>query len=138
MLYDLSKDIDVSKSKLKLEALIKSGKVIELTEKRKKRTVDQNAYLHVAINLYAIESGYNKEEAKTELKRQCSWMRYAKNGSSFLKETKDLNTKEMGEFIDFVIEFCGQQGIYIPTPEEYIQNQVEINKQIEINKAFLQ
>ena len=64
-------------------------------------------------------------------------MRYIKDGSIFLKRTRDLNTKELTDFIEFIIEFCGVQGIYIPTPEEYIINQIEIDKTISKQKQYL-
>ena len=137
MIYDLSNNIDKNKAAFKLDELIKSGKVIELTEKQKKRSIRQNSYLHVAITLFAIEVGYNLEEAKTTLKRECKFMRYSKDGNVFLKRTRDLTTKELTDFIEFILNFAGEQGIYIPTSEEYIQNYIEIDKTIAHNKIYL-
>lgn len=137
MVYDLSNQLESNKALCKLNELIKSGKVIELTEKRKVRTIQQNKYLHVCITLFAVEVGYNLDEAKTELKRACNFMRYEKDGKAFLKRTRDLNTKELTDFIEFIIEFSGVQGIYIPSSEEYLINKTAIDRQIEAQKRFL-
>jgi len=137
MIFDLSNNIDKNKASFKLDELIKSGKVIELKEKRKIRTIQQNKYLHVCITLFAIESGYTLEEAKTTLKRECTWMYYEKNCNMFLRRTRDLDTKELTDFIEFILNFAGVQGIYIPSSEEYVQNQIEINKNIAQHKQFL-
>lgn len=137
MILDLSNNLDKNKAQVRFKEMIDQGKVIELTEKRKKRTIKQNSYLHVAITLFAIESGYNIDEAKTILKRECISMRYVKDGSMFLKRTRGLSTKELTDFIEFIIQFCGVQGIYIPSPEEYILNQIEIDKQINAQKQYL-
>lgn len=137
MIFDLSNNHDLNKSKVKFNQMCEEGKVIDLTEKRKKRTIKQNAYLHVAIQLFAIEVGYNIAEAKTKLKRECLFMRYEKGGEVFLKSTSDLDTKKLTDFIDFIMSFAGVQGIYIPTPEEYILNQIEIDRQISANKQYL-
>jgi hypothetical protein len=137
MIYDLSNNLDKNKASIKFTELLESGKVIELTAKTKKKSIPQNAYLHVAITLYAIESGYTIKEAKLALKRECAWMYYEKNNIMFLKSTADLDVKERADFIEFIIQFCGVQGIYIPTPEEYILNQIEIDKQINSQKQYL-
>jgi len=137
MIYDLSNNIDKNKASFKLDELIKSSKVIELTEKRKKRTISQNSYLHVAISLLAIDTGYTLEEIKTVLKRECIFMRYKKESNVFLKRTRDLDTKELTDFIEFIIDYAGKLGIYIPSSEEYLINQIEINKEIQYNKQYL-
>ena len=71
MKYDLSKYEDVQKSTLRFTKLKESKAIIELTEVKAKRTLPQNAYLHVCISIFAVEIGYTLEEAKTHLKRKC-------------------------------------------------------------------
>jgi len=137
MIYDLANNEDKNKAAYKFKQLAEDGKVIELTEKRKKRSVNQNAYLHVCITLFAIDVGYTLEESKTVLKRECSFMRYTKDGNVFLKRTRDLDTKELTDFIEFIIDFAGVQGISIPTSEEYILNHIQIDQEIQRQKNFL-
>ena len=55
MKYNLSNKIDIQKSDKRYEYIKSKEKVIELKELKKKRTNDQNAYLHVLFNIYAID-----------------------------------------------------------------------------------
>ncbi len=138
MIYELSKPFDANKAKARLETLIEKGKVIDITEKRKKRTLSQNAYSHVIFSLFGIEFGYTMEEAKTFLKRSCGeLMKYEKNGQYFLRSTADLSKDECQVFIDWVLKFAAEQGCYIPDSESYLQNQFEIDKEISRNKIYL-
>lgn len=137
MKLDLSKDIDIKKFKTYSEKLLEKKSKVELTELREKRTLQQNSYLHVCISLFAIEFGYTLDEAKTLLKRECPFMRYEKNGILFLKRTRDFDTKELTDFIDWIREYSGLNGCYIPKPDEYLSNRFEIEKEIEKHNRFL-
>jgi hypothetical protein len=137
MIFDLSNNIDKNKAAFKLDEFIKDGKVIELSEKKKKRTIKQNSYMHVLFSLLAIELGYTLEETKTVLKRECPFMVYDKEGMKFLKRTRDLNTKELTDFIEWVRNYAGKIGIYLPSSEEYLIDQTSINKEISQNKQYL-
>ena len=68
MIYDTSKELEVNKLLSRLDALLSKKCVIELTEKKKTRTLSQNSYLHVCITLFAIETGNNIDDMKHELK----------------------------------------------------------------------
>jgi uncharacterized Fe-S cluster-containing radical SAM superfamily enzyme len=103
----------------------------------KKKSVSNNAYLHVCINLFAIEFGYNSDESKTILKRECNFMVYEKNGTKFLKRIRDFNDKECADFITWIRNYSSSNGYYIPTPEEYILHQFEIDKHIKKHQEFL-
>ena len=129
MIFDLSKPIDIKNFKLKTESLIEAKKVVELKEKRLKRSLKHNAYLHVCITLFAIEFGYSLEEAKTLLKREGGLI-YQKNGKSFLKQTRSMDSKELSDFIEWIRNYSGKNGLYIPDAEEYLQHQIEIDKTI--------
>lgn len=137
MFYDLKKQYGINKAKAKLDSLIEKRKVIELKEKRKKRTISQNAYMHVLFNLFGIETGYTASEAKTVLKRECkNLMVYEKEGEKFLRGTSDLSKDECQVFIDWVINYAGIQGIHLPSSEEYLENQHEIEIQIDLNRGY--
>ena len=137
MKYDLSKQTDVNKAKFKFEQLIEGKSKIELTKKRESRTLDQNSYLHVCITLYGINSGHTIAEAKTLLKRECDFMRYKKNDITFLVETSKSDTKLVSQFTEWIRNHAAQEGCYIPTPEEYITNRFEIEREIEACKVYL-
>lgn len=137
MKLNLSNTYDKERAKTRLKVLIDKGAKIELTEIKGKRTIRQNSYLHVCISLFAIEYGYNLDEAKTLLKRQCEFMKYSKNGQLFLKRTREMDTKELTEFIEWIRNYSSQQGLYLPTSEEYLLHRFEIDKEIEQNKNYL-
>jgi len=53
MIYDLKKEIDKSRFKLRSNELFKKGCVVELTEKTN-RSLSQNSYLHLIITWFSI------------------------------------------------------------------------------------
>jgi len=117
--------------------LTDEGCKIEIKKIYESRTVTQNAYLHVCINIFAIEFGSTMNEAKIDLKRVCNFMTYEKNGNKYLKETRGLNTKELAEFIEWIRTYSAQQNCYIPTADEYKQQSFEIDKHIDNHKEYL-
>jgi len=137
MKYDTSNDMEKEKAKTRFNALLDAQKIIEVKEVRNKRSLSQNAYLHVCITLYAIEFGSTLNEAKTDLKRECSFMVYEKDGSKYLKETKKMDSKELTEFIEWIRNYSAQNGCYIPTSEEYLTNRISIDNDIERHKEYL-
>ena len=142
MKYDLTNSIDATSAQLYLDKLIEEGAKIELKKIRGKRTLKQNSYFHVVITIFAMELGYTIEEAKTMLKRMYSnaepSMIYQKKGYKFLRSTTTMDTKELTNFIEWIRNYAATDaGIYIPTSEEYLINQFNIDKQIEQNKQYL-
>ena len=137
MKYDLSHTSDLSDFNFKVDTYIKQGKKVELKIVRETRTVKQNAYLHVCITLFAIEFGYTIEESKTHLKRNCHFMRYEKNGETYLKRTRDMNTEELTKFIEWLRNYSSQKGCVIPSAEEYKENQFNIDREISRFKEYL-
>lgn len=137
MKLDLSQPFDINRAKVYFKKLLDGGKCIELSEHRKSRTVKQNKYLHVCISLFAIEFGYNLEEAKTHLKRNCDFMRYDKDQETFLKRTRTLDTKELTDFIEWIRTYSAKEGCHIPSADEYLAQQFEIDKTISQHKEYL-
>ena len=137
MYLDLSNTADVKKSEVYLLKLIEGKSKIELKKMQTTRTIKLNSYLHVCITLYAIHFGSTLEEAKTDLKRLCSFMVYEKNGSKYLKETKKLNNDDCSKFVEWIRNFSAQNGCYIPDAEEYKTNRYTIDKEINNHKQYL-
>lgn len=102
-----------------------------------KRSASQNKYLHVCISIYAVEYGYTLEEAKTYLKRTCNFMVYEKNGFKFIKQTSQITSEELGQFITWIRNYAGMNGLYIPTAEEYNLNRHAIDMSIALQKQYL-
>lgn len=137
MILNLANSIDVKKAEIYLAKLIESKNKIELKKIQQKRTLNLNSYLHVCITLYAIEFGYSLYEAKTFLKRKCSFMIYEKDGEKYLKQTSKLDNLECSEFVEWIRNFSAKNGLYIPDADEYKANRYEIDKEINNNKQFL-
>ena len=55
MIYNLAIDTEVKSLESRLLRLIEKGVRVEVTEKKQKRSLSQNAYLHVVFSLSAIE-----------------------------------------------------------------------------------
>ena len=137
MILDSTNSIDVKKAETYLCKLIEGKSKFELRKISPARTLSLNKYLHVCISIYAIEFGYTLNEAKTQLKRLCSFMIYEKNGDKFLKQTSKLDNKECSEFVEWIRNYSSNKGCYIPDAEEYKANRFEIDKEINKNKQYL-
>lgn len=137
MKYDLSIAQDRYNFIERTSLLIHEGVKVELTKTRAKRTVQQNKYLHIVFNLWAINYGDTLLEAKTDLKRNYG-LTYTKNGKKYLGETSKMNTKELTTFIDWIRNKASKEAqFYIPTSEEYLINQFNIDKEIQSNRQYL-
>lgn len=137
MKLDLTSPFDINKANTYFNKLMEQGKQIELKEVRKVRTIKQNAYLHVCITLFAIEFGWRLDHAKTHIKRNCPFMLEQVKGETFLRRTRDMNTKELTDFIDWIRTYSGQLGCYLPDPTEYLAQKFEIDKEIDRHKEYL-
>lgn len=134
MKLDLSEKFDVLRFNAYADKLKADGSKCELKVVRMKRSIPQNSYLHVVISCFCVETGYTMMEAKTLLKREFgSFLVYERNGVKFLKSTVELDTLEMTEFIEWIraVACFENLGLYVPTSEEYIENQFIVNQQIE-------
>lgn len=121
MKYILSNRLDAKQAMARLRFLTTKGATIELTEKRKDRTLSQNAYLHLILTAWGGFLGYTLEEIKQVAKgARPDLFRYTHKatGEVFNRSTADLNTKEMTDLIDWIRNKAGQQGYYIPEPNE--------------------
>ena len=130
MIYNLK--TDKKKAANYLEKLSKQNARIELRVIRKKRSLNQNAYLHLIFTFIGLEIGYTMDETKTIFKKR--FLSYEKNGFHFAGATSDLNTKEMTDFIEQIRNHCSQEmSIYVPAPNEYnyidqMKNEIEQNE----------
>jgi hypothetical protein len=133
MILDLSLEFDLKKFNSYCDKLITNKSKVNIKKVQNKMTISQNSYLHVCICFFCLETGYTKEEGKIVLKREFgSFMVYEKQGRKFLRSSSDLDTLEVTEFIEWIRNLCYENfDCYVPTPQEYIQNQFEINKQLQ-------
>lgn len=144
MIYNPEKQIDVSRAIERLKFFIENKRVFELTEKRKKRTISQNAYLHLLFGWFALETGYTTEEVKQEIFKKIV------NPNTFYegefgniitierwRSTANLNTQEMTLCIDRFRDYSSKEaGIYLPQPCDLAMLQ-EMEIQISNNQNYL-
>ena len=134
MKLDLAKEFDRTKFATYARKLVADGAKCELKKVKAKRTINQNSYLHVCIACFCDETGYTIQEAKILLKRQFgSFMVYKKDGNFFLLSTAELDTAQMTEFIEWIrnVACFENLGVYVPTSEEYIHNQFDIDQKLQ-------
>lgn len=141
MIYDLSNDLQAKTFKTRCNALYKKRCVVELTEKKPQRTLNQNSYLHAALGYFGSQIGYTLEEVK-------DWyFKEAANAELFVRQRKDRLTGEwrktlrssseltVDEMTTAIERFrnwsADKAGIYIPSPDEHrlvAQMELEVMK----------
>lgn len=145
MIYNTSNPLDKANFLLRAKKLAESGKVIELTEKKPRRSLPQNKYLHVILAYFGTQTGNTLEWVKQQYYKKLV------NPDLFIREKEDkylgrikvlrssaeLDTAEMSLSIDRFRNWSAQEaGIYIPSADESILiQQMEI--EIERSKEFL-
>lgn len=145
MIYNTSNPLDKANFLLRANKLAESGKIVELTEKKPRRSLPQNKYLHVLLAYFGTQTGNTLEWVKQQYYKKLV------NPDLFIREKEDkylgkikvlrssadLDTAEMSLSIERFRNWAAQEaGIYIPSADEAILiQQMEI--EIERNKEFL-
>ena len=140
MIYNLSSPLDVQNAKTRLELLIKRGCIVELTEKKQKRSLNQNAYLHLLLGYFASQTGntlewvtqqYYKKLCNPDLfigEREDLFLGRVK----YVRSSADLRTDEMNLSIErFRNWSAAEAGIYLPeatSEAEIAALQVEVER----------
>lgn len=145
MVYDTSNPLDKANFLLRAKKLADKGAIIELTEKKPRRTLSQNSYLHVTIAYFASQYGCTTEWAKQRYFKQIVnpelFVREKDDEFlgrvKYLRSSADLDVSEMSLAIDRWRNWCSMEAsIYIPSADEAILiQQMEI--EIERSKEFL-
>jgi len=130
MILDLNNQVDKAKADTYFAKLTEKGAKIELKEIHKRRTLSQNSYLHKLFTLFGGNFGWSLEEAKQIVKRKLGYT-YECNGHTFLSQTGRMDTKDLTIFIDRFRNWSSSEGFYLPSPEEFSENYVEMMKQVE-------
>lgn len=138
MILDLEIEFEADKAINYLRKLMEKRATIVLSEKKVPKTLQQNKYIHVLFGVFGMETGYTIKEAKTIVKRNCDFMIYEVNGEKFLKSTADLDKDEAQVFIDWFKKWALQEhNCYLPEPDEYRENFMYFEKQLDTNKVYL-
>lgn len=138
-LYDTSNPLDKANFMLRAKKLAESGKIVELAEKKPRRTLSQNNFLWLCLSYWGCQTGYTKEEAETIYKnvnRELYYIHKVIAGVEieYIRHTYELDTAEMTTSIEKWRNWAAMNDacpVYIPSPEDYQliqQMEVEISK----------
>ena len=145
MQYDLSNPLHKEQFKIRCNYLFSKGCIVELTEKKPKRTTQQNKYLHTLLGFFACETGntleYVKQNYYKKLVHPAIFTR--KINDKFLGEVEvlrsstDLDTAEMTLSIDRFRNWSASvAGIYLPAANEH-QMLIYAQQEIQRNQEFI-
>nr|DAO40229.1 MAG TPA: NinB recombination protein [Caudoviricetes sp.] len=145
MIYNLSSPLDKANFLLRAKKLAESGVIVDLTEKKPRRSLPQNKYLHVILAYFGTQTGNTLEWVKQQYYKKLV------NPDLFIREKEDkylgrikvlrssadLDTSEFSLSIERFRNWAAQEaGIYMPSADEAILiQQMEI--EIERSKEFL-
>lgn len=140
MLYNLSSPLDVQNARTRLEMLVKRGCTIELSEKKAKRSLSQNRYLHLLLGYFASQTGNTLEWVKQQYyKKLCNPDLFIGEREDlflgrvkYVRSSADLRTDEMNLSIErFRNWSAAEAGIYLPeatSEAEIAALQVEVER----------
>ena len=123
MLYNLANPLEAQTARTRLEHLTKKGCIIDLTEKKPRRTIPQNAYLHLLLGYFAAETGNTLEWVKREFyKKVCNPDIFVAEKADklagrvrYLRSSADLTTEELSTTIERFRNWAADTaGIYLP------------------------
>ncbi len=125
MIYRTQIPIEKQNAIERFKWLISKGRRIELTEKKKKRSIAQNSYMHLIFGWFGLEFGYTLEEVKQEIfKKEVNpeiFYEGDKEGIvtiSKWRSTASLKTDEMTLAINRFRDFSAKHGCYLPEPND--------------------
>lgn len=145
MIYNLSSPLDKANFLLRAKKLAESGVIVDLTEKKPRRSLSQNKYLHVILAYFGAQTGntlewvkqqYYKKLVNPDLFIREKEDKYLGN-IKVLRSSADLDTSEFSLSVERFRNWASQEaGIYLPSSDEYIIiQQMEI--EIERNKDYI-
>ena len=137
MIYDSNIETDVLRAKQRMDYLIDKQKQFSLTEKRKRRSISQNSYLHLILTWFAYEYGETLDYVKVYFfKNICNkelfLTEYTNKKTGEIRKawrsSADLNTKQMTTAIDNFRDYSSKEAcIYLPEPNDLAMiNNLEI------------
>ena len=145
MIYNLSAPLDKANFMRRAKKLAESGVIVDLTEKKPRRSLPQNKYLHVILAYFGAQTGNTLEWVKQQYYKKLVnpdlFIREKEDKYlgriKMLRSSADLDTSGFSLSIERFRNWAAQEaGIYIPSADEAILiQQMEI--EIERNKKFL-
>jgi len=125
MKYNLSQSHDIAEAQRLLAQLTVDKKVVEIKEVKPRRSLPQNAYLHVLLGAFGANFGYSMEEAKALYKRlpgnkDIYIKHFEQNGVQFEYEVSSakLDKEQMTKSIETLREWSAKMGYPLPSAED--------------------
>ncbi len=147
MIFNLSKEIDRKRLTERVKSLCeKQSKRVELIEKKQRRTIQQNKYIHLLFAWFAIEYGETIEYVKQVMFKQLVnpelfKTEYVNRKTGEVREswksTADLDTRQMTLAVDRFRNYASKEaGIYLPEADEreFLEN---IEQEVERYKEYI-
>lgn len=135
----------MQQARTRLEQLAAKGCTVELTEKKMKRSLPQNAYLHLLLGYFACQTGNTLEWVKKAYyKRLCNRELFVEEKDDaylgrveYLRSSSTLNTEEMTLSIERFRNWSASvAGIYLPEPMDTAMLQ-EMQMEVERYKYYI-
>lgn len=143
MQYDTSNELQAEQFRARSEFLVRKKAIVDLTEKKPKRTIKQSSYLHCILGYFACETGNTLEWVKQQ------YFKKLVNPETFIREREDkylgrikvlrssadLSTDEMSTAITRFRNWASAEaGVYLPSADEerliqLMQIEIERNKE---------
>ena len=131
MILNLQNETEANKAKERLEHLIKTGKTIDLTEKKNTRTTRQNSALHLLFTIissqlnemgiefqyYGLKGQVLSTRHNPRLVKEHVW-RPIQKALFDIESTTKINTEQINEIVDVLAKFFGERGIVIQFPSK--------------------
>lgn len=143
MIYKTQNKYHRQRAVVRFQKLIEKGATIELTEKKPRRTIQQNRYLHLILGWFAYETGYTLQEVKQYIFKQMVNPAIFYDGEvgelvpvQRWRSTAGLDTAELTTAIDKFRDYSSAEaGIYLPEPRDLVALQ-EIEIELKNNKII--
>ncbi len=126
--YDLNTEIDRERYRRRVESLFTKRAVVEVSEHKPRRSLSQNAYLHLLLGEFAMQTGNRLDYVKREyFKRECNAELFVrsevdkltKKEVEVLRSSRDLDTGEMTTAIERFKNWAAETaGIELPDAED--------------------
>lgn len=137
MKYRLSDNREAGEALSYLVELTRQGKRVDIKAVKPRRSLPQNAFLHLLLGYFGANLGYSLEEAKWLYKRlpgNKELYEYEKDVGgkpmTFIRSSADLTKDEMTKSIETLRDWSGRMGYPLPSADdkealERLENYIE-------------
>lgn len=137
-IYNPNNKEDQNKAMKYVQSLIKNLHKFEIKRIYPKKTVKQNAYLHILFKLFGIEYGLSFKDSKLFIKDELGYVFFMDgDNDKYYISIADMTTKQLNIFITRFRNYSSMNGIYLPSSDEYKYKHAEYDNEIYKNRMYL-